>query len=566
MTRPLYEVREFYTFRQLLTQSMAIYGKSPAFKVKNAVGQILDVSYNQYHDDVFSLGTALLSLGLKDCRIAVAGASSYKWCMSYMAVVCGAGVVVPTDKELPFADIKSILDVSESKAIIFDKKFGKKILDHRDELPSDLIYICMDLPEDDGNILSFDVLVKKGAQLIAEGNEEYINLEPDGNKLSVLLFTSGTTGMSKAVMLSARNICSDIMSIMGVVKINKGERIMSVLPIHHTYECTVTFLCCIYGGVTICFCEGVRYITKNLEEYKPDILIVVPLIIEKFYSRIQKALEKEKGAKAKIGVASKIYKAAKKFGVDTSDLFFKKIKDAFGGNIRLIISGAAGIDPKILEDMNKYGIRTFQGYGLTECSPIVICNSDKEGKHASIGRPIPGVEAKLINCDENGIGELCVKGPMVMLGYYKNEEATKAVFDYDGWFHTGDLARVDSDGYYYISGRSKNVIVTRNGKNIYPEELEALLMKEKVVKECMVVGSDGDKEDTVVKARIFPDVSMISAETGNVNVTPEEIQKAVKKAVRNVNEQVVAYKAIKDIEIMEKEFAKTTTAKIKRNQ
>ena len=566
MTRPLYDVREFHTFRELLTQSMAIYGNSPAFKVKNAVGQIEDISYDQYHDEVFSLGTALLSLGLKDCRIAVAGASSYKWCLSYMAVVCGTGVVVPTDKELPFADIKSILEVSESKAIIFDKKFGKKILDHRDELPEDMIYICMDLPEDDGDILSLDALVKKGAQLIADGDEEYINLQPDGNKLTVLLFTSGTTGMSKAVMLSARNICSDIMSIMGVVKINKGERIMSVLPIHHTYECTVTFLCCVYGGVTICFCEGVRYITKNLEEYKPDILIVVPLIIEKFYSRIQKALDKEKGAKAKIGIASKIYKAAKKVGIDTSDLFFKKIKDAFGGNIRLIISGAAGIDPKILEDMNKYGIRTFQGYGLTECSPIVICNSDKQGKHASIGRPIPNVEAKLVNCDENGIGELCVKGPMIMLGYYKNEEATNAVFDYDGWFHTGDLARVDDDGYYYICGRSKNVIVTRNGKNIYPEELEALLLKEKVVKECMVVGSEGDKEDTVVKARIFPDVSAISAETGNVNVTPEEIQKAVKKAVRNVNDQVVAYKAIKDIEIMEKEFAKTTTAKIKRNQ
>ncbi len=566
MTRPLYDVREFHTFRELLTQSMAIYGSSPAFKVKNAVGQIEDISYDQYHDDVFSLGTALLSLGLKDCRIAVAGASSYKWCLSYMAVVCGTGVVVPTDKEIPFADIKSILEVSESKAIIFDKKFGKKILDHRDELPEDMIYICMDLPEDDGDILSLDALVKKGAQLIADGDEEYINLQPDGNKLTVLLFTSGTTGMSKAVMLSARNICSDIMSIMGVVKINKGERIMSVLPIHHTYECTVTFLCCVYGGVTICFCEGVRYITKNLEEYKPDILIVVPLIIEKFYSRIQKALDKEKGAKAKIGIASKIYKAAKKVGIDTSDLFFKKIKDAFGGNIRLIISGAAGIDPKILEDMNKYGIRTFQGYGLTECSPIVICNSDKQGKHASIGRPIPNVEAKLVNCDENGIGELCVKGPMIMLGYYKNEEATNAVFDYDGWFHTGDLARVDDDGYYYICGRSKNVIVTRNGKNIYPEELEALLLKEKVVKECMVVGSEGDKEDTVVKARIFPDVSAISAETGNVNVTPEEIQKAVKKAVRNVNAQVVAYKAIKDIEIMEKEFAKTTTAKIKRNQ
>ena len=280
MTRPLYDVREFHTFRELLTQSMALYGNSPAFKVKNAVGQIEDISYDQYHDDVFSLGTALLSLGLKDCRIAIAGASSYKWCMSYMAVVCGAGVAVPTDKELPFADIKSILEVSESKAIIFDKKFGKKILDHRDELPQDMVYICMDLAEDDGDILSLNALVKKGAQLISGGDESYINLQPDGNKLTVLLFTSGTTGMSKAVMLSARNICSDIMSIMGVVKINKGEKIMSVLPIHHTYECTVTFLCCIYGGVTICFCEGVRYITKNLDEYKPDILIVVPLIIE----------------------------------------------------------------------------------------------------------------------------------------------------------------------------------------------------------------------------------------------------------------------------------------------
>ena len=566
MTRPLYEVREFHTFRELLSQSMARYGSSPAFKVKNEVGQIVDISYDRYYDDVYSFGTALLSLGLKDCRIAVAGASSYKWCVSYMSVVCGVGVVVPTDKELPFAEIKSILEVSESKAIIFDKKFGKKILDHRDELPADMIYICMDAKDDEDGILSFDSLVQKGVQLIGDGNVEYIEAEPDGNKLSVLLFTSGTTGMSKAVMLSARNICSDIMAIMGIVKINKGERIMSLLPIHHTYECTVTFLCCIYGGVSICFCEGIRYITKNLQEYKPNILIVVPLVIEKFYSRIQKALEKEKGAKAKIGVASKIYKAAKKIGIDTSDILFGKIKEAFGGKIRMIISGAAGIDPKIIEDMNKYGIRTFQGYGLTECSPIVICNSDKEGKHASIGRPIPGVEAKLINCDENGVGELCVKGPMVMLGYYKNEEATNAVFDYDGWFHTGDLATVDKDGYYYICGRSKNVIVTRNGKNIYPEELEALLLKEDVVKECMVVGAESDKDDTIVKARIFPDLSVISAKTGSVNVSAEEIAKEIKKAVRNVNDQVVAYKAIKDIEIMEKEFAKTTTAKIKRNQ
>ncbi|MBP3445716.1 MAG: AMP-binding protein [Clostridia bacterium] len=566
MTRPLYDVREFYTFRELLTQSMAIYGNSPAFKVKNAVGQIEDVSYDRFHDEVFSLGTALLALGLKDARIAVAGANSYKWCVSYMAVTCGAGVVVPTDKELPFADIKSILEVSEAKAIIFDKKFGKKILEHRDELPEGMVYIAMDITEDDGDILSFDKLLADGARLIEDGNEEYINITPDSNKLAVLLFTSGTTGMSKAVMLSARNICSDIMSIMGVVKINKGERIMSLLPIHHTYECTVTFLCCIYGGVSICFCDGLRYITKNLQEYQPHILIVVPRVIELFYARIQKALEKEKGAKLKIGIASRLAKATKKIGVDTSNLFFGKIKEAFGGKIRLIISGAAGIDPTIIENMNKYGIQTFQGYGLTECSPIVICNSDKDMKHASIGRPIPGVEAKLVGCDENGIGELCIKGPMVMLGYYKNEDATNAVFDYDGWFHTGDLASVDKDGFYYICGRSKNVIVTSNGKNVYPEELEALLMKEAAVKECMVVESKDDKDNVVVKARIFPDVQALSQENGNRILSEKEISSFVNDAVRNVNEQVVSYKAIKSIEIMEKEFEKTTTAKIKRNQ
>ncbi len=566
MTRPLYKVREFNTFRELLSQSMAIYGKNPAFKVKNKVGQILDVSYNQFHDEVYSLGTALLSLGLKDCKIAVAGANSYKWCLSYMAVVCGAGVVVPTDKEIPFADIKSILEVSEAKAIIFDSKFGKKIFEHRDELPEGMIFISMDIPEDEGEVLSLDKLVLRGERLIGDGYVDYINTSPDPDKLSVLLFTSGTTGMSKAVMLSARNICSDIRSIMGIVKINKGERIMSMLPIHHTYECTVTFLCCVYGGVSICFCEGLRYITKNLQEYKPNILIVVPLIIEKFYNRIQKALKKEKGAKLKVGVAGAICKAAKKIKLDASDLFFSEIKKAFGGEIRLIISGAAAIEPKIVEDMNKYGIQTFQGYGLTECSPIVICNSDKESKAASIGKPIPEVEAKLINCDENGIGELCLKGPMIMLGYYKNEDATNAVFDYEGWFHSGDLARVDDDGFYYICGRSKNVIVTGNGKNIYPEELEALLMKEAVVKECMVVGTENDKNDTVVTARIFPDTQAIAELYSGKNIGTAEINEAVAEAVRNVNEQVVSYKAIKKTEIMEKEFAKTTTSKIKRNQ
>lgn len=566
MNKPLYEVREFHNFRELLNQSEALYGNSPAFKIKNQIGQILDISYTRFKGDVEALGTALLNLGLDGAKIAVAGMNSYKWCMSYLAIGCGVGVVVPTDKELPIDDILNVLTVSESKAIIFDKKFGEKLLEHRDRLPKGLILISMEQQKDKDGILSFDLLLNSGYHLIGKGYSDYLDRDVEGYKMTVLLFTSGTTGMSKAVMLSADNICSDVRAIMGFVNINKGERILSILPIHHTYECTVTFLCCIYGGVTICFCDGLRYITKNLEEYKPNILIVVPLVLEKFYKRIMKAIEKERGGVAKVALGSTITKVAGAARLDVSNLFFGKIKKAFGGSIRLIISGAAGIEPEIIRNMNRFGIQTFQGYGLTECSPIVICNSDKDNKYDSIGKPIPYVEAKIVNPDENGIGEICVKGPMVMLGYYKDPEATKAAFDYNGWYHTGDLGRTDKDGHYYICGRCKNVIVTTNGKNVYPEELESMLLKENAVKECIVTGGEDERGNTIVFARIFPDLKAIGETYGNRNITDKEISKAVSDAVKSVNSQVVSYKAVKRFEIVNKEFEKTTTSKIKRNQ
>lgn len=566
MNKPLYEVREFHNFRELLNQSEALYGNSPAFKIKNQIGQILDISYTRFKGDVEALGTALLNLGLDGAKIAVAGMNSYKWCMSYLAIGCGVGVVVPTDKELPIDDILNVLTVSESKAIIFDKKFGEKLLEHRDRLPKGLILISMEQQKDKDGILSFDLLLNSGYHLIGKGYSDYLDRDVEGYKMTVLLFTSGTTGMSKAVMLSADNICSDVRAIMGFVNINKGERILSILPIHHTYECTVTFLCCIYGGVTICFCDGLRYITKNLEEYKPNILIVVPLVLEKFYKRIMKAIEKERGGVAKVALGSAITKVAGAARLDVSNLFFGKIKKAFGGSIRLIISGAAGIEPEIIRNMNRFGIQTFQGYGLTECAPIVICNSDKDNKYDSIGKPIPYVEAKIVNPDENGIGEICVKGPMVMLGYYKDPEATKAAFDYNGWYHTGDLGRTDKDGHYYICGRCKNVIVTTNGKNVYPEELESMLLKENAVKECIVTGREDERGNTIVFARIFPDLKAIGETYGNRNITDKEISKAVSDAVKSVNSQVVSYKAVKRFEIVNKEFEKTTTSKIKRNQ
>ncbi|MBP9989234.1 MAG: AMP-binding protein [Ruminococcus sp.] len=566
MNKPLYKTREFHNYKEMLAQSVELYGEAPAFRIKNDIGQIYDISYIRYQSDINALGTALIDLGLKNCRICVAGANSYKWCTSYYSVVSGVGVVVPTDKELPFDDIKNIIETSEASAIIFDKKFGEKILDNRKDLPKNLIYISMNSRKDEDGILSYDRLLERGYELLENGNEEFLNAEIEGHKLTVLLFTSGTTGMSKAVMLSAENICSDVISIMGIVRIYPGERILSVLPIHHTYECTVTFLCCIYGGVTICFCDGLRYMTKNFEEYKPNILIVVPLILESFYKRIMKSIEKERGGKAKIALGNAISKTTGFFKYDSTDKFFGEIKKAFGGEIRLIISGAAGIDPAIITMMNKFGIKTFQGYGMTECSPIVICNSDRDIKADSIGKPIPNVEAKIFNPDENGVGEICVKGPMVMLGYMKNKSATEQSFDLDGWYHTGDMGKVDRNGFYYICGRCKSVIVTQNGKNVYPEELEALLMKENTIKEAFVLGGTDDKGRTIVFAKILPDKKEISNLHGNRNIDEKDLSNAVYEAVKKVNSSVVSYKKIKKYEIVDKEFKKTTTAKIKRVQ
>ena len=354
---------------------------------------------------------------------------------------------------------------------------------------------------------------------------------------------------------------------MSVLKIYPEDTGISLLPLHHTYESTIILFFAPYCGCKVTFCDGFKYVLKNMKDFSPSIFVAVPLILETVHRRLMQRIKAKPHGEFLFKFGSKVCKIAGKVGIDLRKVFFKEIQDAFGGNMRLIICGAAPIRPEILRDFEAFGIQILFGYGLTECAPLAVMNNDKLHLAESVGLALPGTQAKIIDPDpQTGSGELCVKGPMVMLGYYKNEEATNAVFDYDGWFHTGDLARVDKDGFYYICGRSKNVIVTSNGKNVYPEELEALLMKEAAVKECMVVESKDDKDNVVVKARIFPDVQTLSQENGNRILSEKEINAFVNEAVRRVNDQVVSYKAIKAVEIMEKEFEKTTTAKIKRNQ
>lgn len=560
---PFYDIRPIRDFRDMLSQSAKLFADQPAFKLKNDAGEYYDVLYPDFQADVYALGTTLIDLGLQGEKIAVIGHNCYEWCTSYLAVTCGTGIVVPIDKELPACDIENILRVSGAAAILFDEKAAQKVLENRASLPADFRMISFGEGDAAQGILSLHELLEQGHALLKQGDTRLKDAPIDAEGLGSLLFTSGTTGMAKGVMLSQRNICEDIMSLSGVVKIYPTDQLLSILPLHHTYECSLGFIMILYSGACIAFCEGLRYIVKNMQEIEPTIFVTVPLMLEKMHNRILKTAAKKKGGKLMLGIGKVISNATSALGVDINDKIFGEIQRNFGGRLRMIITGAAAISPEVVRDFKTFGIPVYLGYGLTECSPLVIGNNDRVELPDSVGVPLPGVEAKIINPDFSGVGEICVKGPMVMLGYYNAPEATADVIDGDGFFHTGDLGTVDENGYYRITGRIKNVIVTKNGKNIYPEEVEYYLNKNPLVAESIVVGEDEDNE-TMVTAKVFPNVDAIREKLKQTSVSKEEIVKALSSVVKEVNKKLPSYKNIKKLVVRENEFVKTTTQKIKR--
>lgn len=547
----------------MLAQSAALFADRPAFKLKNEAGEYEDVTYPAFQADVYALGTMLLELGLQGEKIAVVGHNCYEWCVSYLSITCGTGVVVPIDKELPACDIENILRVSGSAAIFFDEKAALKVLENRAALPQGLRMISFGEGDAQQGILSLHELLRQGHALREQGDARFHEAPIDAEGLGSLLFTSGTTGMAKGVMLSQRNICEDIMALSGVVEIRPTDQLLSILPLHHTYECSLGFIMILYSGACIAFCEGLRYIVKNMQDIEPTIFVTVPLMLEKMHDRILKTAAKKKGGKLMLGIGKALSNATSALGVDINDKIFGEIQRNFGGRLRLIITGAAAISPEVVRDFKTFGIPVYLGYGLTECAPLVIGNNDRVELPDSVGVPLPGVEAKVINADASGVGEICVKGPMVMLGYYEDPDATAEVIDADGFFHTGDLGTVDENGHYRITGRIKNVIVTKNGKNIYPEEVEYYLNKNPFVAESIVVGEDEDDE-TMVTAKVFPDVEAIREKLKQSSVSTEEIFKALNNVVKEVNKKLPSYKSIKKLVIRETEFVKTTTQKIKR--
>lgn len=562
---PLYEVRKISDLKDMLNQTVALFGSKTAFLIKKEEGSdYFPVSYSQFKEDVDSLGTSLINLNLKDKKIALIGENRYEWAVSYLAIVNGTGIVVPIDKELPENEIENLLERSEASAIIYSKKFNETMKKISQKNTNIKFYIGMDIDENHDNFLSFKKLLFTGKKLIENGEREFLDAVIDPEKMSILLFTSGTTDLAKAVMLSHKNICSNLMDVTQMIYLDEKDTFLSFLPLHHTYECTAGFLTAIYKGATIAYCEGLKHIVKNLKESKATVMVSVPLVYESMYKRIWDQASKKPGMVIKMKIGLKISNFLKQvLKLDLTKKIFKQLHETLGGHVRIFISGAAALDPTVAKGFRDFGILLLQGYGLTECSPIVTVNRDVYFKDGSAGLPLPSVEVKIEDASPDGIGEIVVKGPNVMLGYYKNEEATSKVFK-NGWFYTGDLGYIDKDGFVYITGRKKNVIVTKNGKNIFPEELETLLNRSPYIKESLIWGKPDKAGDTLVCAIIVINKEFIQ-EKFKEEVSNEQIYNLINQEVKAVNKKLPLYKHIREFTIREEELIKTTTKKVKRH-
>jgi long-chain acyl-CoA synthetase len=477
------------------------------------------------------------------------------------------GKIVPLDRELPVAELEKLVVRSGAKAIVYSEKTAEKLGEVLPDIPNIEFFINMDdvFSSFNGkNVLLLSNLLISGRILLEAGDLSYVNTKIDNNAMSVLLFTSGTTDTAKAVMLSHRNLAENLMGMTSMLNIVETDIFLSILPLHHTYECTCGFLCPLFRGASVAYCEGLRHIAKNLQESKATVMLGVPLIFEAMYAKIWDTIEKDPKVLRKAKMGLKISNILKKLNIDISRKLFKQIHDNIGGHVRILISGAAGIDPLIAKGFREFGIPMVQGYGLTECSPIVALNRDVDFKDSSAGLPLPNAQVKIDNPNPEGIGEIIVKAPSVMLGYYQNEGATTRVIK-DGWFHTGDLGCFDSDGFIYITGRCKNVIVTKNGKNIFPEEIETLLGRSKYIKEALVHGEDDASGDISVFATIVPDMEKLQEEKGVLSISDPIVREIILLEVKTINKILILYKRIKNFDLREEEFSKTTSKKIKRH-
>ena len=556
---------KFTDLKDMLNQTGEVYGERPAYIFKTEEkGKFRTITHKEFRENINALGTTLIQMGLKDKRIAVISENRYEWELSYLAVAAGVGVIVPLDKALPDNELESLILRSQVEAIIYSSKYDAIMNTLREKKNTNLKYfISMDLEENTQGIYAEKALVEKGKKLLADGNKTYIDAKIDAEKMGIMLFTSGTTAMSKAVMLSHKNLVTNVMDIIQRFDLTDEDRFLSFLPLHHVFECTVGFLYPISIGGSIAFCEGVKHMAENIKEFEITAMISVPAVFDIIYRKVMKTIEK-KGKLANLEKGKKVSQFLLKMKIDLRKQLFKEVHESLGPKLKLVVTGGAALDPETEKGFNDLGFDVEQGYGLTETAPVIAAETPKCRRLGSIGKKFPSVEVKIDDPDEEGIGELMAKGPSIMLGYYENEEATKSALESDGWFHTGDLARIDKDGFIYISGRKKSVIVLNNGKNVFPEEIETLLNKVEGIKETFVFEKKEDDGDVKVCVEIVYDKELIK-ELYHIE-GEENIKEFLWEKVKEVNKLMPKYKYVREMVITEEPLIKTTTLKIKRHE
>ena len=562
--RKVYEPRIVKNYREMIEYSVKNYADKIAYKYKKNGDlkhvEYVEKTYEQVERDIKAFATELLNKGLEHRKIVLIGNNRYEWCISYLAVTSANMIIVPLDKALPDNEIENLVTRSEADVAIFDKKY----IDVMKKLKKDAnvnlkMLICMDNIKDN-EVEKFSQLLQKGEELLKNGDNRYEKVEVNPDKMSIMLFTSGTTNLPKAVMLSQKNICANLSDFASWVKLYPTDTLLSFLPIHHTFECTVTFLYGFYSGCTVAFCDGLKYIQKNLAEYKVSVFVAVPLVLETMYKKIQKAIQ-DQGKEKLIHMMIKLSNGLLKCKIDLRKVIFKQILDNLGGNIRLVLYGSAPMSKETIVGFNNFGIALVQGYGLTETSPVIAAESDKEKRPGAVGLALPSLNVKIDNPDENGEGEILVKGPSVMMGYYHNEEENKKAF-IDGWFRTGDYGYITEDGFIYVTGRKKDIIVLKNGKNVYPQEIETLINKLPYVTESLVYQREKDKTDTMLCAKIVYDKDIIKESFGEK--TEKEYKDNIWEEIKEINKQLPVFKHIKKITVTTEPLIKTTTQKVKR--
>jgi long-chain acyl-CoA synthetase len=544
------------TIRDLLFKATEKYGARPCLKSKKD-GTYRATSFLEVRERTEQLATTLFELGLqKGDRVGIIGENRTEWAISYLAVTTSGLVGVPIDRDLKEREIRHILSLSEVKVLLGSEDYLKPLMEDCPDLP--MLKFIISMEEDrDGADLSFPEALGRGIGAMEAGSVRYAGATVAPDDVAVILFTSGTTGSSKGVVLTHGNIASNVMGTSFHVAINLDDVVLSVLPLHHTYECTAGFLIAMYQGATICHAESLRRIADNLRETRATVMLGVPALFEAIYRRIESGIQ-EKGQK-KFTLAKGLCSASETFlRLRIRRKIFGQIHEKVGGRLRLLISGGAAIDPLVSKGYRQLGIDFIQGYGLTETSPIISVNRIDHFKDGSIGVPLPGTEVKIVD------DEIIVRGPGVMRGYFQNEAATKQTI-IDGWLHTGDLGYFDKQGFLHISGRKKSVIVTPNGKNVYPEEIESLLNQSPFVLESLVWGGpDADPSKTEVQAIIVADTEAFDKEFGPSEYDEEKISAVIAQEVRKTNKELARFKRIRKFVLRNEEFEKTTTRKIKR--